>query len=143
MEPASVFEYPLEIRFRDCDALKHVNHAVYVTYCEQARFAYWRHLTGATGIEDIHFIVARVEFDYSAPATLGDQLVVRLWTSAIGRSSFTMDYEIADPTAGRVFAKARTVQVMFDYAAGKSVPIPAHVRELLEASARESGRATL
>lgn len=127
------FEHPIEIRFRDCDALRHVNHAVYITYCEQARFAYWRHLTGATGIEDIQFIVARAECDYRAPATLGDPLVVRCTTTEIGRSSFKMDYEIGDPTSGRVFAAARTVQVMYDYATGKSVPIPPELRLLLEA----------
>jgi len=128
------FEHPIEIRFRDCDALRHVNNAVYVTYCEQARFAYWRQLTGATGLDDIRFIVARVECDFRAPATLGDSLVVRLWTSAIGRSSFTFDYEIADPATGRVFATARTVLVWYDYEAGSSAPIPPDVREQLQAS---------
>lgn len=137
MQAAAVFEHPIEVRFRDCDALKHVNHAVYVTYCEQSRFAFWQELTGATSIEDIRFIIARVEFDYRAPATLGDRLVVRLWVSAIGRSSFTMDYDIAESNTGRVFANARTVQVMYDYASGKSVPIPDDLRQLLERSKRD------
>lgn len=128
-----IFEHPIEVRFRDCDALKHVNHAVYISYCEQARFAFWRHLTGATGLDEVRFIVARVECDYRLPATLGDPLVVRLHPSAIGRSSFTFDYAIADPVGGRVFANARTVLVMYDYKTGKSIPIPPDVRAMLEA----------
>ena len=30
------------VRFRDCDAMGHVNNAVYLTYLEQARFAHWQ-----------------------------------------------------------------------------------------------------
>ena len=32
---------PVEVRFRDCDPMGHVNNAVYLTYLELARFAYW------------------------------------------------------------------------------------------------------
>jgi acyl-CoA thioester hydrolase len=125
------FEHPIEVRFRDCDALRHVNHAVYFSYCEQARFAFWRHLTGAASLNDVRFIVARVECDYLAPATLGDQLVVRLRASAVGRASFTLDYEICEPGGSRVFANARTVLVFYDYKTGKSARIPDDVREML------------
>ena len=62
------FEHELEVRFRDCDALGHVNNAVYLTYLEQARFAHWQRLTGVTGIPR-SFILARVECDYRAQAT--------------------------------------------------------------------------
>ncbi|MEO6212595.1 MAG: thioesterase family protein, partial [Vicinamibacterales bacterium] len=39
-----MFSHRLEVRFRDCDPMGHVNHAVYLTYLEQARFAHWRSL---------------------------------------------------------------------------------------------------
>jgi acyl-CoA thioester hydrolase len=125
------FEHPIEIRFRDCDALRHVNHAVYFSYCEQTRFAFWRHLTGSISLSEVRFIVARVECDYRAPATLGDELVVRLRASAIGRASFTLDYDIGEPGGGRVFATARTVLVFYDYTTGKSARIPDDVRAML------------
>ena len=35
-----------EVRFRDLDALGHVNNAVYLTYFEAARMAYWMHVNG-------------------------------------------------------------------------------------------------
>src|SRR5438094_48480 len=47
MPSAFAFSHRIEVRFRDCDPMGHVNHAVYLTYLEQCRFAYWRHLTGA------------------------------------------------------------------------------------------------
>ncbi len=129
-----MFEHPIEVRFRDCDALRHVNHAVYFSYCEQARFAFWRQLTGSNSLDDIKFLVVRVECDYRRPATLGDALVVRVRTAAVGNTSFTFEYEIAGKDDGRVFANARTVQVMYDNRTGRPVPIEPRFRELLESA---------
>jgi acyl-CoA thioester hydrolase len=42
----AIFVHRLEVRFRDCDPLGHVNNAVYLTYLEQARFAHWRAVWG-------------------------------------------------------------------------------------------------
>ncbi len=42
----SHFIHRLDVRFRDCDPMGHVNNAVYLTYLEQARFAHWRSLWG-------------------------------------------------------------------------------------------------
>jgi acyl-CoA thioesterase FadM len=66
------FEYELEVLFRDCDPMGHVNNAVYLTYLEAARFAWWRNAFGAQGLKEHGFIVARVEIDYrkaALPAT--------------------------------------------------------------------------
>ena len=87
----TTFEHEIEVRFRDCDALGHVNNAVYLTYLEQARFAHWQRLTGVSGIPR-SFILARVECDYRAQATAGERLVVRLHVAAVGNSSFTFEY---------------------------------------------------
>ncbi|MEO5575331.1 MAG: thioesterase family protein, partial [Gaiellaceae bacterium] len=55
-----VAEYPYvhrdRVRFRDCDAMGHVNNAVYSTYLEEARI-------GVLG-DLISFILARVEIDF-------------------------------------------------------------------------------
>ena len=45
-----LFRHRLTVRFRDCDAMGHVNHAVYFTYMEQCRFALWRQLGGGMGL---------------------------------------------------------------------------------------------
>jgi acyl-CoA thioester hydrolase len=127
----TTFEHELEVRFRDCDGLGHVNNAVYLTYLEQARFAFWQRLTGVGGIPR-SFIVARVECDYRVQATAGERLLVRLRVSAVGRSSFTFEYEIVNGRTREVVATARTVQVMYDYTAGASVPIPDDIRARLE-----------
>jgi acyl-CoA thioester hydrolase len=130
----SHFVHRLEVRFRDCDPLGHVNNAVYLTYLEQARFNHWRSLWGfgtpqlPPGLPGV--ILARVECDYKRPATYGETLEIRMTVGEIGRSSFRYEYEIVDGE-GRTVVVAKTVQVMYDYTTGKPVAIPDHIRALL------------
>ena len=143
-----VFSHQLEVRFRDCDAMGHVNNAVYLTYLEEARFHHWR----ASGIakralnsapasdagvpDDVPgVILARVEIDYRRPAKYGDLVRIDVGVAAIGRTSFTYEYEIVD-ASNAVIATARTVIVRFDYAAGKPVPISEELKEALTRDAR-------
>jgi acyl-CoA thioester hydrolase len=133
-----VFSHSIEVRFRDCDPLGHVNNAAYLTYLEQARLFYWRSLWGfgidaESGTSGIGVIMARAEIDYRLPARYGQTLDVRIDLAAIGRTSFTYDYEIVDEQ-GRVVASARTVQVMYDYASSKPVAIPAEIRQKMQNS---------
>jgi acyl-CoA thioester hydrolase len=138
----SHFIHRLEVRFRDCDPMGHTNNAVYLTYLEQTRFAHWRSLWGfgtpqlAPGLPGV--ILARVECDYRRSATYGDLLEVRMRVAEIGRTSFRYEYEIVDQE-GRIVLAAKSVQVMYDYATEKPVPIPDDIRALL---ATHSGRDT-
>jgi acyl-CoA thioester hydrolase len=132
------FSHAIEVRFRDCDPMGHVNHAVFLTYLEQARFAYWRALSSTMPGPDAGIIIARAECDFRAPILMGDPIEVRLWVSAIGRSSFTLDYEIVRRPDDRVVASARTVIVAYDYTAGRSIPIPDDMRARLEAGRLQS-----
>jgi len=126
------FEHELEVLFRDCDPMGHVNNAVYLTYLEAARFAWWRRTFGADGLKEHGFIVARVEIDYRKAALPGDRLLVRLRVEDIGRSSFKVGYEILNARTRALVAEAKSVQVAFDYTQGKSVPIAPSLRAKLE-----------
>src|SRR5204862_743006 len=88
-----VFTHRLEVRFRDCDPMGHVNNAVYLTYLESARFAWWRSAFGPLGLKEHGFILARIEIDYRKPAVPGDRLLIRLRVDGVGRSSFGVGYE--------------------------------------------------
>jgi acyl-CoA thioester hydrolase len=125
------YRHRLSVRFRDCDAMGHVNHAVYFTYLEQCRLTFWRELTG-TPSPHTRAIIARAECDYRAPAHFGDELEVRVNIGEIGRSSFTLVYEIVQAGSDRLVASGKTVMVSYDYAAGASVPLRAATRRLLE-----------
>jgi acyl-CoA thioester hydrolase len=126
------FEHEIEVRFRDCDPMGHVNNAVYLTYLEAARFAWWRNTFGAAGLKDHGFIVARVEIDYRKPALPGDRLTLRLRVHSMGASSFTVAYEILNTRTRELVAEARSVQVAYDYAAGRPVPMSDELRAKLE-----------
>lgn len=125
----ALYTHRVEVRFADCDPLGHVNHAMYLTYLEQARFGLWRKLWGFTGETAMTaaggagLILARAECDYKAPGTYGQILDVRLALAGMGRTSFTYDYEIVDAADGALMAAARTVIVLYDYAAGRPVPL--------------------
>lgn len=136
-EHLSMFIHRIDARFRDCDPMGHVNNAVYFTYLEQARFHHWRSLWGfgtpqlPPGLPGV--IMARAEMDYLRAVRYGETLEIRLRVAELGRTSFKYDYEIADAD-GHVVARARTVQVMYDYASEKPVPIPDEIRALLTAA---------
>jgi acyl-CoA thioester hydrolase len=128
------FEYELDVRFRDCDPMGHVNNAVYLTYLEAARLAWWRSAFGPDGLRDHGVILARVEIDYRRPAMPGDRLIVRLRVLGIGRSSFRVAYEILNARTRETVAEAASVQVAYDYAQNRSVPLADSLRAKLEAA---------
>lgn len=109
----------VEVRFRDTDALGHVNNAVYLSYLESGRLAYMREVFAVTDWRKIEFIVARVEIDYRSPSFVGEMLTVGTRVCRLGGASFDMDYRIIDKKKGRLVAQAKTVQVCFDYKANK------------------------
>jgi acyl-CoA thioester hydrolase len=130
-----IFSHRLDVRFRDCDPLGHANNAVYLTYLEQARLHCWRAMWGFGDADSTvpGVIMARAEIDYRRPAHYGQTLEIRISLAAIGKTSFTYDYELVDEE-NRLVASARTVQVMYDYASAKPVPIPAEIREKMTKS---------
>jgi acyl-CoA thioester hydrolase len=132
-EPLARFRYrfPIEVRFRDLDSLGHVNNAVYLTYLESARIAWWMHVTGQRGLGGLDMILARVELDFRSPALYGEVLEVGVRCASVRRSSFSMESDIADRASGRLVAQARKVLVHFDYAMQRSTPLPEDLRQRL------------
>jgi len=129
----SAFPYvwPVEVRFRDLDALGHVNNAVFLTYLESARIAYWLELSGRSGLDGLDMILARVEIDYRAQAGYREQLDVGVRVAAVGRSSVTMELKVVARAPERLIAESRNVMVFFDYAANRSRPLPDDLRRKL------------
>lgn len=117
------FSHPIEVRFRDLDALGHVNHATLVTYLEIARTAWWRGWLNGRAFADNGFLIARVEVDYRKPALLGDDIRVELHVAQVGNSSFSLVYRILREPGGVVIADAQTVQVGYDFKSGRPKPL--------------------
>ena len=134
------FSHRIEVRFRDCDAMGHVNNAVYFTYFEQARIVLADTLGLRRSLEQagLGLILAHASCDYKAQVVFGDVLDVGVAVTAIGRSSFTGEYEIRRVKDDSVVATGKSVQVVFDYTDGKTIVIPDVFREKLESIQTET-----
>ena len=124
---------PLRPRFRDTDAMGHINNAVYVTYLEVARQEYWRSFRKNEDYRTVPFILARVEVDFRSEALVNEALELCIRCSFVGNKSFGFDYDVREAVTKRLVVRATSVQVFYDYAAKQSVPCPDGMRERLEA----------
>ena len=123
----------IEPRFRDTDAMGHVNNAAFITYFEVARTAYWLRLTGIRRYDEVPFILAHVSADFRSPAVVGETLVVGMRIVRLGTSSFDAEYRILSREDDRLVAEGRSVMVMFDYERQASFSIPNDLRAQVRA----------
>ena len=121
------FVHTETVRFRDVDALGHVNNAAYLTYLEQARIAF----LAPMGADQTGMILARVEIDFRAQVGFGDEVEIEVEPLRVGTKSFELGYTVR--VRGAVVAEAKTVLVAFDYSAGQAVPVPDGWRSALAA----------
>jgi len=121
------FVHTETVRFRDVDALGHVNNAAYLTYLEQARIAF----LAPMGADQTGMILARAEIDFRAQVGFGDEVEIEVEPLRVGTKSFELGYTVR--VRGAVVAEAKTVLVAFDYSAGQAVPVPDGWRSALAA----------
>lgn len=113
----------IEVRWRDVDALGHVNNAVYFTYLEIARTRYYEEVFQASTIRDINFILASIQCDFLSPTRHGEIVEVGIRVPSAGRTSFDFEYEARTAEDGRPVARARSTQVLYDYEADRKIPV--------------------
>lgn len=127
------FFHPIEIRYGDLDPQGHVNNARYLTYFEQTRANYLRHLglwDGKSFLE-IGIILAEARVSFLAPVLFGQQVQVGARVSKIGNKSLTMHYSLEDIQTGLQLAAGEAVLVAYDYAAAKTIPVPPAWRQTI------------
>jgi len=116
------------VRFRDLDGMGHVNNAVFLTYLEQARLA-WFGTDATFALSDV--ILARTEIDFRSPLQVGEQVEIGVRPARVGTKSFELEYELR--AGGRLVAEAKSVLVGYDYEHGASAAIPERWRKRLSA----------
>jgi acyl-CoA thioester hydrolase len=134
------FRHVEHVRFRDLDALGHVNNAVYLTYFESARIAYWLHTTRRADLRALDMILARAEVDYRAPLGYGESVEISVGCTSMGRSSFVLEGDMHERGSDRLVAQSRKVLVHYDYATGSTRPLPDELRRLILAQDPEAGQ---
>lgn len=125
-------------RFSDTDAMGHVNNARFFSFMEEARVAFFSGLfpdiKPAEAFAMFPFILADIQCSFKAPIFCGDKIDVSVNVTEIGTKSFTMTYELKNTATKQVVATGKSIQVMFDYKTGKSIPVPQAFREKLNIS---------
>jgi len=132
MSSAFPIHVDIEPRFRDSDAMGHVNNAVFVTYLEVGRQEYWKQVWDGD-YDTVPFVMARIELDLRSPVKLGEIVRVALRTDWVSRSSFGMSYHLTEARSGRLVAEARTVAVTYDWESERSMPVPDTLRARFQA----------
>lgn len=125
---------PITVRFRDIDAMGHVNNAVFFTYLETARVGYMRNVVfeiKTRNLGEAGLILAQVSCQFKAPIFYGQSVEVGTRVSEMRNSSFSLEHRIeAD---GQLAALSEAVVVHYDYQGGKSLRIPDEIRSRVEA----------
>jgi acyl-CoA thioester hydrolase len=124
--PEFRFFHPIEVRYADVDAQRHVNNVAYFSYMESARARYLQHLGLWDGRDflSIGIIVAEATCTYRAPFAYGQPLRVGVRVDRLGTKSLDLYYVIQDADSGQEMAVGKTVQVAYDYLANQAIPIP-------------------
>ncbi len=124
------FDILLRVRFRDLDPMGHVNNAVYATYFEIGRAAFFHEVFGVEDVTGFDFILAGLEINYRRPIRMADEVALGLRVGAVGRTSFVFEYALE--ANGLLAAEGKTVQVSFDYVSHTKKELEGAFRAKLE-----------
>jgi acyl-CoA thioester hydrolase len=126
--PSESLEWRTHVEWRDLDAQRHVSNATYLSYMQMAVLEQ---------NEKIGWPIQRIlELDqagmtqwihiqYQGQASIGDEICVRSYFSALGTSSCTRHDEITRMSDGSTLARGHTRWIWMDLGTLKPVPIPA------------------
>lgn len=128
--PPAVFVASLAVRWRDLDAFNHVNNATYLTYLEEARLQWLRHVPGPWFDAQSMPVLAASEINYRQPIEWPAQLAVELHCPRVGNTSLTVAHRIVDANDhARLYSDGQVVMVWMDPTTGKPVALPDCIRE--------------
>ena len=138
-----VIETP--VAWGQMDAFRHLNNTAYFRFFESARIAYFEKLNllefmEATGVGPI---LASTNCRFKIPLTYPDTVSIGSRVSEIQNDRFTMEYYVVSHKHQRVAAEGTGLIVCFNYTENKKTPVPAEIKqriEALEASASNQSR---
>lgn len=122
---ADAFEFALRVRYMEADAQGVVFNAWYLTYFDEAFTAFLaaRGLSYPVLLESgFDFQLVHSEIDWKAGLRWPDDFVVAVSTAQLGRTSFTMDFEVRRD--GEPTCSARTIYVAVATDGSGKCPIP-------------------
>ncbi len=130
-----MFNYQAHVRLHHTDAAQRIfftkvleiAHDAYESFLEFLTY----NLSYALFDESFAVTIVHAEADYKAHIKAGDVLTYQLRIDAIGKSSFTLTYDVITQECDPV-AAAKTVHVFIDKKSGEAIDIPKDFRESLQ-----------
>lgn len=125
-------ELPVRVRFLECDPQGVLAHPRYLELFDDT---YMRLNTTRLGgfaalmRGGLETLVVRTEVEFAKSARAEEELVIALDLQRLGRSSLTLRYRASGRDDGQLRAQARTTYVCAHAGEGRSVAIPAWMRE--------------
>jgi acyl-CoA thioester hydrolase len=135
--PTTPAEWPYShvdrVRFGDLDAMRHVNNVAFLSFFEDARIQYISGLLGddPTTRRGFGFIFAECRINYRAPAFFDEEIRTCIRPGEVRRSSARLEFAMFTVGDERLLAEGYGVVVGYDYAAGRSMPLPDSLRAAL------------
>ena len=119
------------LRWRDMDAMGHVNHTLFLAYFEQARAEIW----SANGLV-LHGkgeapILKSLTAEFKAPLTFPDVVTIGVRTVELSQREYDQFYACVSHASGRVVATGSARFVNFDYDAGRPSEMSDSMRRTL------------
>ena len=116
----------LPVRFRDLDALNHVNNAVFNTYFEEARINFINEIPEfkKSMSEGKSFMLVHLELDYIKPIELHETVLVGTSVESYGNTSIKGFQAIYSKGESELKAVAKTTGVWFDLKNQKPARLP-------------------
>ena len=137
------FSILIPVRFGDADPAGLVYYPVILHYLHVAMEEFFAARCGITYArlmqdERIGFPTVNVQAEFFVPLVYGDEALVELFISRVGRSSATFEYTVRRASDGTLCARSTQVQVAMNLDTRRAVPVPDHYRD---AFARSKGEA--
>jgi acyl-CoA thioester hydrolase len=115
------------------DAVGHVNNATYFTFCESGRIEYFEQINVGRFTDTTEGpALVQATLNFRRQVTYPAVLDVGVRVPEMRTRSFRMDYAIFFEATDTLVADGTSVVAWADYRAGRSVDVPANVRDRIE-----------
>lgn len=131
------FSHTERVRFGHLDAMQHMNNVEFLRFFETARIEYLKTLFPEhrpTRREEFGFIFAECRITYRSPALYDELIRTDITPCEPSRSSLRLEFEMRTDEDDRLVAEGYGVLVGYDYASGRSRPLPEGLRDRLPSS---------
>lgn len=119
----------ISVRWRDLDTYNHVNNSVFLSYLEEARLVWLRSLQGDWKTETSAPVIASSHLDFRKQLEWPGEVVVETWLDRLGNRSLGLGSRIVSADGDTVYCDALVVLVWINPQSGKSIPLPASIRD--------------